>query len=558
MRNHVRRACRAALRALLSLQLFHASPASAQVLNQVKTVFVIALENHNFTQPTPTSSPQQIVNNPAAPYINSLITPGNSNAAQVSYCTKYYNSGLNVHPSEPNYVWSEAGTDFGYHSDTDPSLGAGNVYGSNHLSRQLQAANIVWKSYQEDLSLDASGAAVTASGTIPGGKTNIYNGSTSYSYAPKHNPMVFFTDTWTNKTAIVDMTNFFPDLSSGKIGRYNWITPDLYNEMHSYLSSGFTYHGTHYTGDQSAVAAGDNCLSIIVPKIMSSTAYQDHGLIIIWFDETEGADTTSYTIPEIIISPLAKGNAYASSVVLSHSSDLKTMEEIFGLSFLNNPIPSGETAVVGGGYNTVASVNDLSDLFQQLPGLVVQQPAGTNLTNAVSAVSFGMVNVGSNVTNFFTITNSGNAALTLTNVAVAGANANEFAISGIAVPASVAPSAAITFAVVFSPTSGGAASTTLLITDNDSNNNPFSVSLAGTAIATPVLLGGQVQTNGAVQLTFNGPVGQTYEVLVTDDLTVPLTNWTVLGTGTFASTNAVSTDIASTNYSSRFYTVKSP
>src|SRR5437879_4410832 len=53
-------------------------------------IFVIAMENHNFTQPDPTNSPQQILGNTAAPYINSLITPGHPNAAQVSYATAYF------------------------------------------------------------------------------------------------------------------------------------------------------------------------------------------------------------------------------------------------------------------------------------------------------------------------------------------------------------------------------------------------------------------------------------------------------------------------------------
>src|SRR5215467_2271828 len=86
---------------------------NTQILQQIRNVFVIALENHNFTQPNPTSSPQQLRGNPAAPFLNSLITPGNSNAAQVSYATRYYNAGSGVHPSEPNYVWAEAGTTFG-------------------------------------------------------------------------------------------------------------------------------------------------------------------------------------------------------------------------------------------------------------------------------------------------------------------------------------------------------------------------------------------------------------------------------------------------------------
>ena len=101
---------------------------AAQTLQQIKTVFVIAMENHNFTQPNPTSNPQQIFGNTAAPYLNSLVTPGSSNAAQVSFATRYYNVGIGVHPSEPNYIWAEAGTDFGIHTDDVPNKGDGNIF----------------------------------------------------------------------------------------------------------------------------------------------------------------------------------------------------------------------------------------------------------------------------------------------------------------------------------------------------------------------------------------------------------------------------------------------
>ena len=142
------------------------------------------------------------------------------------------------------------------------------------------------------------------------------------------------------------------------------------------MSGGFTYQGTHYTGDQAGIAQGDNFLSIVVPQIMASPAYQNNGVIIIWWDETEGGDDASRAIPEFVISPLAKGNGYASSVVFSHSSDLKTMEEIFGLPNVNNPIPASETNNFGG-FNNVATVNDLSDLF--VPG-AIPAPASASVT----------------------------------------------------------------------------------------------------------------------------------------------------------------------------------
>ncbi len=128
--------------------------AAPAVAGPIKTVFVIALENHNFTQP-PGTSPQQILGNPAAPYVNSLITPGNPNAAMTSYATNYQSADA-THPSEPNYIYSEAGSNLGNSTDADPSAANGNIYSVSHLTGLLQSKGISWKSYQEDIDLDFS------------------------------------------------------------------------------------------------------------------------------------------------------------------------------------------------------------------------------------------------------------------------------------------------------------------------------------------------------------------------------------------------------------------
>ena len=368
-------------------------------LQQIKTVFVIPLENHDLVQAAPTGSPEQLLGNPACPYFNSLITPGNSNAVQTAYATHYFSCAINgEHPSEPNYVWSEAGTDFGVRTDNDPSTSSGNQFSNvQHLSGQLTAAGIPWRTYQEDIQYSSSELASASGSGVP---VNPYNGTTDYNYAVKHNPMAFFTDTQ-NKNCY-PLTNFWTDLTNN-IGRYNWITPDQYNEMHSSLPSGYTYHGVAYTGDQAAIAEGDNFLSIVIPKIMASQAYKDHGVIIIWTDETESTDDTNTTLPYVIISPLARGNAFASTLPYSHSSDLKTMDEIFGLAFQTNAIPSAELDAQNTGYNDVngssAVINDLSDFFVSVTATALgssENPSGykDNVTFTATVAGAGSTPTG--------------------------------------------------------------------------------------------------------------------------------------------------------------------
>ena len=131
-----------------------AAPAFAAT-PQVKTVFVIALENHNFTQPSSDTSTNQIFGNPAAPYINSLITPGNAERRagvlrqQLPQRARHAR-GTSVHPSEPNYVWAEAGV-HGPLNDAHPY--PRNIVNAPNLSARLAASGQSWQSYQEDIDL---------------------------------------------------------------------------------------------------------------------------------------------------------------------------------------------------------------------------------------------------------------------------------------------------------------------------------------------------------------------------------------------------------------------
>ena len=362
--------------------LLTAMAAGRAAAADVGDVFVIALENHNFTQPVSVdnprkSQPQQLLGNPACPFFNSLVTPGDPNAKYVSYCSRYSNAGNHVHPSEPSLIWAECGTNYNptahdvVRNDDDPAESSGNFFTIPHLTGMMDAAHIPWKDYQEDVQISGKGAPFSSHGTLPAGVTNPFNGTNLYDYACKHNPMCFFADTGTRN--VYPISQLAKDLADNTVGRYNWITPDQYNEMHTPLPDGYTYHGVHYIDDQAAVASGDHCLSILIPLIEASQAFKNNGVIIIWTDETEGGDTAEFTLPEVVISPLAKGNAYDCKVPVNRSSDVKTMQEIFQLGpYLDYPIPLSEYNIDGPGhFNRVVDVNDLSDLF--VPGTI---PAG--------------------------------------------------------------------------------------------------------------------------------------------------------------------------------------
>jgi phosphatidylinositol-3-phosphatase len=252
----------------IGVSLFALMIASSANAQQIGDVFYIALENHNFTQPSSVTSPEQLLGNPAAPFLNSLVKPGSPNAADVSYASNYQNVSPTLHPSEPNYVWQDSGT-HGPLNDDDPY--PNNIVNAPSLGQLLEAKGISWRSYQEDTDLlntsgqnfNSAGGTLTNnvvspsqyevpltsfSGTSPD-YTNPYNGGHQYNYAAKHNPFVFFTATNGGNdpsSSNPQAKNYAPlqqlstDLADDTVARFNWITPDQYNEMHSSLNTPFT------------------------------------------------------------------------------------------------------------------------------------------------------------------------------------------------------------------------------------------------------------------------------------------------------------------------------
>lgn len=282
-------------------------------------IFVIAFENHDTTQ---------IYGNLTnAPYINLTLLPLGGIA------DAYTDDLLPATPSEPHYVWMEAGThvfaDTTFLQNWLPTA-SNSTASTHHLVTQIGAVTgLSWMSYQEGMDASTGVCPIYASGF----------------YAPRHDPFLFFQDVSGDPP---DANNAFcaahhkpytalaADLAADTIATYNFITPDLCNDMHGAAGC---------TGPIDNVRKGDDWLAANLPPILDYANAHDGVVMLVW-DEPDWAGH----IPFIILGPQIK-RGHVSTVAYSHSSLLKTTERLLGLPVLP----------------TVQAANDFSDFFLTTP-----------------------------------------------------------------------------------------------------------------------------------------------------------------------------------------------
>src|SRR5437870_5824217 len=103
---------------LLGLLFLLPTNAGLAGIAQVQTVFIVVMENRSWAE---------IKGSTNAPYLNGTLLP------MASYCEQYF-SAPGLRPSEPNYLWLEAGTNFGIIDNNDPAINHQNT--TNHLVAQ--------------------------------------------------------------------------------------------------------------------------------------------------------------------------------------------------------------------------------------------------------------------------------------------------------------------------------------------------------------------------------------------------------------------------------------
>jgi len=299
-----------------------AGPAAAgRGTGHLRTVFIIVFENASW---------HDIKGNPDAPYLNHDLL------AKASHAEAYTGARRGtLHPSLPNYIWLEAGDNLGIEDDDPPR--AHHLATEQHLVTLLERAGVSWRSYQQGIRGDR--CPLKARGH----------------YRPKHNPMIYFDDVsdGNNPRArrcirhVRPLRELTDHLARDQVARYNFIVPDQCHDMHSPCAP---------LGNR--IEQGDAWLQEWVPRIMKSKAYRQGGAIFITWDEAWRSVPycmrADCPIGMIVLSPLAKGHGYSNEVPYDHSSTLKTLQEIFGVTPLLRAAGDPGT-------------RDLRDLFVRFP-----------------------------------------------------------------------------------------------------------------------------------------------------------------------------------------------
>jgi acid phosphatase len=258
-------------------------------LPEFSHVFIVVEENHSFSD---------VIGNASMPYLNGLA---NTN----SLATEYY---ADAHPSLPNYFELTVGEGTSITGTLGDSYNG--IVTQDNVVRALVAAGKSWKSYAE--SLPAIG----------------YLGGDSGPYLRRHNPVVYFSyvqQSSTQSNNVVPFSQLATDIENSSLPDYAFIAPNANDDAHDCPV------GLSTCSDDQKLAAADQWLSSNIDPLLSSAAFKN-SLLIIVFDEAEDSDTThgGGHVPAILVSPLAK-QGYQSMALYQHESVLRLMMEGLGV-----------------------------------------------------------------------------------------------------------------------------------------------------------------------------------------------------------------------------------
>lgn len=252
--------------------LLQPSPLFAQTpLPQPDHIVVVIEENHSFAQ---------IIDSPAAPYLNTLINTG-------ALLTNAY--GI-THPSQPNYIALFAGSIEGIIANNCPfELTAPN------LRSTLAQVGRSFVGYSEDLPVVGSTDCIVGS------------------YVRKHNPWVNWQASPRNQVPSSEnrpLSDFPADFD--QLPALSIIIPNQQNDMHD-------------GEDPARIQRGDEWLKAHLSRYVEWAETHNSLLIVTW-DEDDGMSENH--IPMIVVGPMVRQGRYDEST--GHYGLARTITDMYG------------------------------------------------------------------------------------------------------------------------------------------------------------------------------------------------------------------------------------
>jgi hypothetical protein len=309
-------------------------------------VFVINLENKGYDQTWGPGS--------AAPYLSQTLR------SQGALLSQYYGT---AHNSLPNYIAQISGQGPNPQTQGDCQVyspfvttsaatvspgqyvGDGCVFPSEvpSLPGQLTARGTAWRGYMEDMGTPCRHPRL-------GAVDDTQKARVGDQYAVRHNPFMYFESVTGSATCdrdVVDLSALKTDLaSSATTPALSYITPNLCHDGHD---------APCVDGQPGGLVSADAFLQEWVPRITSSPAFKNDGMLVITFDESDGPQADSSAccgegpapnsplpgitglgggrVGALVLSPFVRPGT-VSSTPYNHYSLLASLEDLYGLPHL--------------------------------------------------------------------------------------------------------------------------------------------------------------------------------------------------------------------------------
>jgi len=188
----------------------------------------------------------------------------------------------------------------------------------------------------------------------------------------------------------------------------------------------------------------------------------------------------------LIFRALPRATAYWSS-----TSNKGTQTEAWLLELgVNNSVPAAEGPPRGAqGIISYQAKTASFPIFAVRSATLTTQIAvaqgATSLTDGLSTVAYGNVNVGNTLSKTFTITNTGSTPLDITGVTIDGTNSANFSVTTSPTTPVAANNGTSTFTVQFNASTFGTKTAVLHIASSDAGNPSFDINLSGIGFVPP-------------------------------------------------------------------------